>query len=390
MFGTDLNNEYAVAARLLDLDERGLAELAKNAVEASFLDEAGKSRDQGRDRHVHRWLARPRPHHNGRMQKLTAVAHRGYPYRVRENTVDSLLSALRRARTRSRSMYVSPWDGVPVLLHDDTLKRLWEHERPLLSLSADEVRGLRTGGGVPTLAQALTATEGNRVLLDLPGTPDVRAARRVVDVVRECGARERVYDCAGASAMLAVRAADPAAEIALTWTTLAPPRPALLDAVRPRWLNYRFGLVDRALAERVHADGCLLSVCGLPTRAARCAASWPWASTRSPPTASTSCARSATAPCATATCATRPANWRPPGGGARYSGPGGTRDRKSYTLVASAYVAGSAGSRWVTYCGTVRSLPVSRTRPYRFAPWSGPVVTSFSTASQLDGKMLRP
>ncbi|MER5498366.1 adenosine deaminase [Streptomyces sp. NPDC002466] len=42
MFGTDLNNEYAVAARLLDLDERGLAGLAKNAVEASYLDPAGK------------------------------------------------------------------------------------------------------------------------------------------------------------------------------------------------------------------------------------------------------------------------------------------------------------------------------------------------------------
>ncbi|WP_351223590.1 adenosine deaminase [Streptomyces sp. NPDC002133] len=44
MFGTDLNNEYAVAARLLELDERGVAALAKNAVEASFLDAAGKAR----------------------------------------------------------------------------------------------------------------------------------------------------------------------------------------------------------------------------------------------------------------------------------------------------------------------------------------------------------
>ncbi|TQJ56040.1 adenosine deaminase [Streptomyces sp. NBC_00080] len=44
MFGTDLDNEYAVAARLLDLDERGLAALAVNAVDASFLDEAGKAR----------------------------------------------------------------------------------------------------------------------------------------------------------------------------------------------------------------------------------------------------------------------------------------------------------------------------------------------------------
>ncbi|MER7520201.1 adenosine deaminase [Streptomyces sp. NPDC126499] len=58
MFGTDLNNEYAVAARLLDLDERGLAALAKNAVEASFLDEAGKQRLAGEiDTYTERWLS---------------------------------------------------------------------------------------------------------------------------------------------------------------------------------------------------------------------------------------------------------------------------------------------------------------------------------------------
>ena len=36
MVGTDLNTEYAIAARLLDLDERGLTELALAAVDASF------------------------------------------------------------------------------------------------------------------------------------------------------------------------------------------------------------------------------------------------------------------------------------------------------------------------------------------------------------------
>ena len=44
MFGTDLNTEYAVAARLLDLDAAGVAALAKNAVDVSFLDAAGKAR----------------------------------------------------------------------------------------------------------------------------------------------------------------------------------------------------------------------------------------------------------------------------------------------------------------------------------------------------------
>ncbi|GGK49306.1 aminodeoxyfutalosine deaminase [Streptomyces flaveus] len=58
MFGTDLNNEYAVAARLLDLDEQGLATLAKNAVEASFLDPAGKTELAGEiDTYTAAWLA---------------------------------------------------------------------------------------------------------------------------------------------------------------------------------------------------------------------------------------------------------------------------------------------------------------------------------------------
>ncbi|MGV9236016.1 glycerophosphodiester phosphodiesterase [Streptomyces nigra] len=192
------------------------------------------------------------------MHHVTAVAHRGDPYRVRENTLDSLRSALALGADAVEIDVRLTRDGVPVLLHDATLRRLWELDRPLLSLSAAEVRGL-TAGGVPTLEEALAVCEGSRVMLDLPGTPDVRTARRIVDVVRACGAEEQVYYCAGAPAMLAVRAADPAAEIALTWTTKAPPRPGLLAAVRPRWLNYRFTLVDRALAERVHRDGLLLS-----------------------------------------------------------------------------------------------------------------------------------
>jgi aminodeoxyfutalosine deaminase len=58
MFGTDLNNEYAVAARLLNLDAEGIAALAKSAVDASFLDEDGKAaiRDEI-DSYTSAWLA---------------------------------------------------------------------------------------------------------------------------------------------------------------------------------------------------------------------------------------------------------------------------------------------------------------------------------------------
>lgn len=43
MFGTDLNQEYAVAAELLSLDADGVADLARAAVRASFLDGPGTS-----------------------------------------------------------------------------------------------------------------------------------------------------------------------------------------------------------------------------------------------------------------------------------------------------------------------------------------------------------
>jgi glycerophosphoryl diester phosphodiesterase len=103
------------------------------------------------------------------------------------------------------------------------------------------------------------------MMIDLPGASE-QAVRTVVGTVRECGAGERVYYCAGPATMLAVRAADPSAELAMTWTTLAPPRPVLLDAVGARWLNYRFGLLGRELTDRLHRDGVLVSAWTPDTR----------------------------------------------------------------------------------------------------------------------------
>jgi aminodeoxyfutalosine deaminase len=44
MFGTTLNDEYGIAARLLDLDEAGVTDLAKAAVRAAFMSNVDKAR----------------------------------------------------------------------------------------------------------------------------------------------------------------------------------------------------------------------------------------------------------------------------------------------------------------------------------------------------------
>ncbi|HEY1135146.1 MAG TPA: adenosine deaminase [Nocardioides sp.] len=57
MFGTTLNREYGIAADLLDLDEAGVADLARTAVRASFADDDVKRRVLGE---IDAYVAAPR------------------------------------------------------------------------------------------------------------------------------------------------------------------------------------------------------------------------------------------------------------------------------------------------------------------------------------------
>ncbi|WP_062205995.1 glycerophosphodiester phosphodiesterase [Streptomyces sp. NBRC 109706] len=180
------------------------------------------------------------------MGGVITVAHRGDPYRVRENTLPSFTSAAEAGADSVELDVRTTADGVPVVLHDATLRRLWGHDAPVAALSAAEVRRL-TGGGVPTLAEALAhcADLGVRVLLDLPERSPEQA-RGVVDEVRATGSTARVWYCGDPGALRAVRRAEPDAEIALTWKRTGAPRPSLLAEVRPRWLNYPLGQVNQA------------------------------------------------------------------------------------------------------------------------------------------------
>jgi glycerophosphoryl diester phosphodiesterase len=141
-------------------------------------------------------------------------------------------------------------DGVPVLLHDPTLKRLWGVESAVADVAAD-----RLPPGVPALHEALAAVEGCRALVDLT-LPE--SADPVLAAVRNAGAGDRTYYCGEAAAMLAVRDRDPAAEIALTWKTAAPVPPLLLSELRPRWINLRFGLVRAPLVAWARGEGLLV------------------------------------------------------------------------------------------------------------------------------------
>ncbi|TDC15609.1 glycerophosphodiester phosphodiesterase [Streptomyces sp. 8K308] len=193
-----------------------------------------------------------------------AVAHRGDPYRARENTLPSFRSAIAAGADAVELDVRATADGVLVVVHDPTLRRLWGHDRPVAALTAAEIAEL-TGGGVPTLAAALAVTAPVRTLIDLPER-SAATARTTLAAVRAAGAADRVYYCGDPAALRAVREADPAAEIALTWHRATRPPTTLLDEVRPRWLNYRFGLVTEATVEWAGARGCRVAAWTPDTR----------------------------------------------------------------------------------------------------------------------------
>lgn len=186
------------------------------------------------------------------------VAHRGDPYEHRENTLPSMRSALRKGADAVEVDVRLTRDGVPVLLHDPSLDRLWGHAREVGTLTSDEVVEL-TGGQVPTLADALAELRvgaGARMLIDLTEPEQVPATLAAVE---RAGVSDLVYYCGETPALRAVRDADPAAEIALTWKTSAMPRERLLESLAPRWLNLRFGLVDAATVGFAREHGLLVS-----------------------------------------------------------------------------------------------------------------------------------
>ncbi|MGW2547816.1 glycerophosphodiester phosphodiesterase, partial [Kitasatospora sp. NPDC001574] len=133
---------------------------------------------------------------------VLAVAHRGDPYRYRENTLPSIESALAAGADAVEVDVRLTRDRVPVLLHDATLERLWGDPRALDRVTAEQLDDLGDGQyAVPTLTEALKAAEASptaRLLIDLD---DPTPAAAAWEAVTGLGAERRVAFCGPATAM---------------------------------------------------------------------------------------------------------------------------------------------------------------------------------------------
>ena len=148
-------------------------------------------------------------------------------------------------------------DGQIVVLHDQTLERLWGVAASVGDLDLAEVTALGDGDlRIPTLRAVLDS-------VPLPLMVDF-TRREVVpgglEAVRAAGALDRALFVTGnVEALRQLRALSAAARIGLTWVESAEPPLALLRELGAEYWNPMFGFVTPGGVATVHEAGLRVS-----------------------------------------------------------------------------------------------------------------------------------
>jgi glycerophosphoryl diester phosphodiesterase len=96
-------------------------------------------------------------------RRTLRLAHRGDHRKAVENTIEAFLAAMAKPSCDGLEFDVrESLDGVPVLLHDETLQRVQGRPEAVVDLTAAELEAI----GVPTLAAVLAAVP-RRAFLDI-------------------------------------------------------------------------------------------------------------------------------------------------------------------------------------------------------------------------------
>ena len=192
-----------------------------------------------------------------RARSFTAIAHRGDPVGARENTLAAFASALALGADMVELDLRRTADGAVVVLHDQTLTRLWGVDASVGDLAAAEVAAL--GGGavtIPTLRTVLDAVPAP-LMIDFTRREVVAGALAAVEAAE---ALERsLFVTGNVEALRQLRALSATARLGLTWTEGEVPPLAMLDELGAEYWNPMHDFVTAAGVAAVHEAGRYVS-----------------------------------------------------------------------------------------------------------------------------------
>ncbi len=182
-----------------------------------------------------------------------AIAHRGEPVDHRENTLPAFAAAAARGADMVEIDLRRTRDGTIVVLHDQTLARLWGLEMSVGDVDLARVRRLGEGDvRIPTLTEVLDAV-ALPLMVDFTRREVVPGA---LAAVRAAGALPRCLFVTGnVAALQQLRGLSPDARLGLTWMDGPEPPLALLAELGAEYWNPMFGLVTPDGVAAVHQAG---------------------------------------------------------------------------------------------------------------------------------------
>jgi glycerophosphoryl diester phosphodiesterase len=182
-----------------------------------------------------------------------AIAHRGDPVGFRENTLEACASAVHLGADMVEIDLRRTNDGEIVVLHDQSLLRLWGVDKNVGDLDLPELKSI---GSIPTYRQVLEAV-AVPLMVDFTRREVVEEALRVT---MDAGALDRALFVTGnVEALRLLRTLSGEARIGLTWVKPDPPSPALLGELEAEYWNPMYQLITPSRVADVHDLGLKVS-----------------------------------------------------------------------------------------------------------------------------------
>ena len=191
--------------------------------------------------------------------RVVAIAHRGDPIGHRENTLPAFAAALAQGADMLELDLRRTRDGAIVVLHDQSLLRLWALDASVGDLDLAEVARLgERDVRIPTLRQVLEAVPPEvELMVDFTRREVVAGAfdqAVFADALDRC-----LFVTGNVEALRVLRGLSGRARIGLTWTEGPDPPLRLLGELGAEYWNPMFSFVTAGGVDAVHEAGLRVS-----------------------------------------------------------------------------------------------------------------------------------
>lgn len=197
-----------------------------------------------------------------------SVAHRGDPVNHRENTLPAVASAVAAGADIVEIDIKTTADGEVVVLHDDSLQRLWHDSRMITDVLHGELRTIGDHDHqIPLLAETLEliGSSDSALLIDMDSP---RWAAPGLAVVTDCLTAgkitaDQVLWCGRPDSLALIRSSDPEARIIFSWDESDAdgdlPPDSMINELSPECFNPHWPMIDKKVIDWAAELGLAIS-----------------------------------------------------------------------------------------------------------------------------------